>query len=405
MKNKLHLYKHVFVLFLAISLFSGCTMFLTQPPDKRETSLYLVPASHFPVFTDDMNYDSLEHCISQSLVYLNRLPASHEFQFGNDTFDTQHLIKSLQVFLDFVKIRPASTDITDFIKSNYNVYKSVGSTETRQVLFTGYYEPLLQGSLQKNEIYRFPVYARPADLSVIDLSLFSPKLKGKKIIGRYTNPEFIPYYDREDIDRKDLLTDNAQPLAWVDDKVDLFFLQIQGSGKIFLDNGQIINVHYHISNGRPYRSIGNYLIKNGKITLAEMSMQKIREYLNQHPDEIDIILNYNPSYVFFKLEEDGPYGCLEVKLTPGRSIALDREIFPSAALGFITTKIPLIDGDAKIHTWADVSRFVLNQDTGGAIQGPGRADLFWGNGSYAEIAAGHMKHSGDLYFLVLKPRG
>ncbi|MBW2179269.1 MAG: murein transglycosylase, partial [Deltaproteobacteria bacterium] len=99
----------------------------------------------------------------------------------------------------------------------------------------------------------------------------------------------------------------------------------------------------------------------------------------------------------------GPYGCLEVKLTPGRSIALDRAIFPSSALAFIETKIPVIDGDAKIHRWVNLARFVLNQDTGGAIQGPGRADLFWGNGSYAEIAAGYMKHSGSLYFLILKP--
>jgi membrane-bound lytic murein transglycosylase A len=149
--------------------------------------------------------------------------------------------------------------------------------------------------------------------------------------------------------------------------------------------------------------MGNYLIKKGKISLSEMSMQKIREYLSQHPEEIDTIFNYNPSYVFFKLEKDGPYGCLEVKLTPGRSIALDRGIFPSAALAFIKTKIPVIDGNSNIHSWANLARFVLNQDTGGAIQGPGRADLFWGNGSYAEIAAGHMKHSGSLYFLVLKP--
>ncbi|MBW2364121.1 MAG: MltA domain-containing protein [Deltaproteobacteria bacterium] len=350
-----------------------------------------------------MAYDSLKHGIIQSLTYLNRLPASHEFKFANDTFEAEHMIKSLEVFLDFIKTRPKYKELKEFIESNYWVYKSVGSNETSKVLFTGYYEPFLQGSLQKSETYRFPIYARPSDLSIIDLSLFSPKFKGKKIIGRYTNPEFVPYYDRKDIEREGLPADSILPLAWVDDKVDLFFLQIQGSGKIFLDNGQIINVHYHISNGRPYRSIGNYLIKKGKISLSEMSMQKIREYLNQHSEEIDTIFNYNPSYVFFKLEEDGPYGCLGVKLTPGRSIALDRGIFPSAALAFIETNIPVIDGDAKIHSWVNLARFVLNQDTGGAIQGPGRADLFWGNGSYAEIAAGYMKHSGSLYFLILKP--
>ena len=134
-----------------------------------------------------------------------------------------------------------------------------------------------------------------------------------------------------------------------------------------------------------------------------MSMQKIREYLRSHPEEAENILNYNPSYVFFKIEKDGPLGCLNVKLTPGRSIALDRRIFPLPALVFIETQKPLITADGQISSWTDFGRLVLSQDTGGAIRGPGRADLFWGNGPYAEIAAGHMQHPGRLYFLILKP--
>ena len=134
-----------------------------------------------------------------------------------------------------------------------------------------------------------------------------------------------------------------------------------------------------------------------------MSMQKIREYLREHPEKIEPVLNHNPSYVFFTIEPDGPLGNINVKLTPGRSIALDRYIFPPAALAFIATQKPVIDSSGKIQGWTDFTRFVLNQDTGGAIRGPGRADLFWGNGPYAEIAAGHMKHEGHLYFLVLKP--
>ena len=132
-------------------------------------------------------------------------------------------------------------------------------------------------------------------------------------------------------------------------------------------------------------------------------MQKIRAYLRDHPEEVETILNHNPSYVFFKIEEDGPLGYLEVKLTPGRSIALDRRLFPGAGLAFIQTHKPLINGSGQIYDWSAFSRFVLNQDTGGAINGPGRADLFWGDGAYAEMAAGHMQHHGTLYFLVLKP--
>jgi membrane-bound lytic murein transglycosylase A len=165
----------------------------------------------------------------------------------------------------------------------------------------------------------------------------------------------------------------------------------------------VLNVHYHGSNGRPYRSIGRLLIEEQKIPKEEMSMQKIRSYLQAHPQEMAAVLNHNPSYVFFKLESEGPLGYLNVLLTPGRSVALDRRLFPPAALAYIQTKKPVVNGAGQIDSWADCGRFVLNQDTGGAIRGPGRADLFWGNGPYAEIAAGHLAHIGKLYFLILKP--
>lgn len=398
-------YKHIriIILLVVVSLFSGCAFLRTQPVPPKETALYEVPESRYPEFGDDMMYDGLEHAISQSLSYLNRLPLTKQFTFGKDSFDTAHMIRSLTVFLEFIKSNPSYQKLERFVRSNYRIYRSAGNAVSGQVLFTGYYEPVLLGSLKPSKTYKFPIYAQPSDLSVIDLSMFSSRFEGEKIAGRYTNPEFVPYYDREEIEANGLPRDIAPPLVWVADKVDLFFLHIQGSGKIFLNNGQILNVHYHASNGRPYRSIGNYLIQEGKLSLSEMSMQAIRTYLKEHPDEMDIILNYNPSYVFFKLEEDGPLGFLEVKLTPGRSIALDRRLFPLAGLAFIETKMPMIDGDANIHGWTDLYRFVLTQDTGGAIRGPGRADLFWGNGEYAEIAAGYMKQSGNLYFLILKP--
>jgi membrane-bound lytic murein transglycosylase A len=272
-----------------------------------------------------------------------------------------------------------------------------------EVLYTGYYEPHLRGSRIKTGEYRYPIYARPRDLIQIDLSLFKEKYAGEKIIARYSNQQVLPYYDRSEIEADGVLDGRAEVLVWVSDPVDVFFLQIQGSGKVYLDNGEVLNVHYHTSNGRPYRSIGKLLIDQGKISVDDMSMQKIREYVNTHPDEMTNVFNYNPSYVFFQIEADGPLGNINVKLTPGRSIALDRRIFPKAALCFIEAEKPVIDGTGKIQSWRRFSRFALNQDTGGAIRGPGRADIFWGNGPYAEIAAGHLKHRGVLYFLVLKP--
>jgi membrane-bound lytic murein transglycosylase A len=331
------------------------------------------------------------------------VPADRTYQFGKDRFDAAHLIKSLQHFLDFIRTRPSSKELKKFIRSNYRVYESVGRNQRGEVLFTGYYEPHLSGSLYKNEEYQYPIYALPTDMIKIDLSAFNEKYKGESIIGRYTGQTVVPYYDRREIDAENVLVGKAEPLVWVKDPVDVFFLQIQGSGKVFLNTGAVINVHYHETNGRPYRSIGRLLIEEQKIPKEEMSMQKIRSYLQAHPEEMAPVLNHNPSYVFFKLESEGPLGYINVLLTPGRSVALDRRIFPPAALAYIQAKKPVVNSAGQIDSWIDCNRFVLNQDTGGAIRGPGRADLFWGNGPYAEIAAGHLAHTGNLYFLILKP--
>jgi membrane-bound lytic murein transglycosylase A len=313
------------------------------------------------------------------------------------------MIRSLEHFLDYIRTKPLEDQLIKYIRDNYLVYTSIGSDNSKQVLFTGYYEPALEGSLKKDATYKFPIYARPDDLTTVDLSLFSPQFQSKTIVGRYTNHSVIPYYDRREIENDRLLEGKTKVIAWVKDPIDLFFLQIQGSGKIYLDNGKTVNVHYHATNGQPYRSIGKLLVDEGKIPIEEISMQKIRHYLHDHPQEVEAVLNYNPSYVFFKIEQNGPIGCLEVELTPGRSIALDRRLFPAGALAFIETQKPLISGDGIIRKWTVLSRFVLNQDTGGAIRGPARADIFWGSGPYAEIAAGHMQEHGSLYFLILKP--
>jgi membrane-bound lytic murein transglycosylase A len=374
---------------------------MVKPP-TRDNAMEQISSWSHPDFLDDMTYNGLEHSILQSLSYLNKIPADRQFIFGEDQYNTEHMIKSLQHFLNYIQTRPPRQDLKGFIQSDYRIYRSVGRNGKGEVLYTGYYEPLLKGSLVRSEQYRFPIYTRPRDLITIDLSLFHKKFKGEKIIGRYTDQSVVPYYDRSEIETDGVLEDKAGVLAWAKDPVDVFFLQIQGSGKVQLDNGEVFNVHYQTTNGRPYRSIGKLLIDEKKISVADMSMQKIREYLHNHPDEIDAVLNYNPSYVFFIIEPNGPLGNINVKLTPGRSIALDRRIFPPAALAFIETEKPVIDDAGQIYSWQRFSRFVLNQDTGGAIRGPGRADLFWGNGPYAEIAAGHLKHTGTLYFLVLK---
>jgi len=387
--------------FLLLPLLPGCALIKTEP--LPESALERVRFSSHLDFSDDLDYDGLTASMLQSLAYLKKIPPERSFRFGRDLYTAAHMIQTLTHFLEFIETKPQPQALKQFIRTHYRIYRSLGAEETGRVLFTGYYEPTLRGSLNKSDEFRYPLYTRPQDLLTIDLSLFSPRFSNKKIIGRVHGQTVVPYYDRKEIEENGLPENVAKPILWVNDPVDLFFLHIQGSGKVILESGESIQVHYHASNGRPYRSIGKLLIDEGKIESTRMSMQAIRRYLKENPSELEATLNYNPSYVFFKIEPDGPLGYLDVKLTPGRSLALDRRLFPPAALAFMETKLPLISSDGQIQKWADCTRFVLNQDTGGAIRGPGRADLFWGDGPYAEIAAGFLQHPGNLYFMVLKP--
>lgn len=393
-------FQALFSVFLLLLLPTGCAWIKKEP--LAELALERI---HFltPDFNDDLVYDGIAPGISRSLSYLKKIPPTQPFRFGPDVYTAAHMVRTLTHFLEFIETKPSPQRLKKFIKTHYRIYRSTGAEETGKILYTGYYEPTLRGSLTQSDEYRFPLYSRPQDLLTIDLSPFSPRFGNEKIIGRVQGQTVVPYYDRKEIEANGLPENISEPILWVSDPIDLFFLHIQGSGKIILESGETIRVHYHASNGRPYRSIGKLLIDEGKIEKDRMSMQAIRRYLNENPSEQKAVLNYNPSYVFFKIEPDGPLGALGVKLTPGRSLALDRRLFPPAALAFMETSLPLVSGDGQIQKWTACTRFVLNQDTGGAIRGPGRADLFWGDGPYAEIAAGFMQHPGNLYFLVLKP--
>ncbi len=385
-----------------VLLLSGCapvkapTVVSTQPALVK-----LSPPSAYPALADDLNYEGLNHCIQMSLSYLKKVPQDRAFAFGTDSYTAAHLIRSLAVFQAFIQTGPSVDRINEMVRRDFLVYRAAGLSE--KVLFTGYYEPLLKGSLKETALYRYPIHSRPDDLVTVDLSAFSAKYAGETITGRFTGKTLVPYHDRKSIENREIFKNHPQALAWVSDPVDLFFLHIQGSGKILLDQGKTLNVHYHVTNGHPYRSIGKVLIDQGKIPKTEISMQAIRAYLKSNPQDQEAVLNANPSYVFFKIETDGPLGNLNVPLTPGRSIAVDKKIFPPAALMYIQTQKPVMTEAGQIGTWEEFGRFALNQDTGGAITGPARADIFWGNGPYAELAAGHLQHRGDMYFLILKP--
>lgn len=387
---------------MAMLMAAGCALF-PSPSARPAATLTRLSLQEYPDFSDGLFLDNLSYGIGKSLEYLYKVPAERSFRFGEDTYSALHLIRSLETLRAFVDTRPGPAVLNRFIAERYRVYQSSGGPESGRVLFTGYYEPHLKGSLTPDARYRYPVHAMPGDLMVIDLSPFSEDLKGKRIVGRLQGNTVVPYPDRQAIEADEDFAQKSLPIAWVDDRIDLFFLQIQGSGRIYLTDGSFIRVHYHGSNGQPYRSIGRLLIDQGKIPAEEMSMQRLKAYLQAHPAEVDAVLNHNPSYVFFKTETSGPIGAIGVDLTPGRSVAVDSRVFPMAAPAFLQTQIPVVDGNGRIDRWMDFSAFALNQDTGGAIRGPGRVDIFWGNGPYAQIAAGHMQHQGSFYLLVLIP--
>ncbi len=212
----------------------------------------------------------------------------------------------------------------------------------------------------------------------------------------------MPYYSRREIDQLGVLRGRDLEIAWVKDPIDLFFLHIQGSGLLRLADGREVNVGYAGQSGLAYRSIGRLLIDTGKVPKEEMSMQRLRRYLIDYPAEQNEIFAYNESYVFFRLSEDGPFGSLGVPVTAGRSMATDSRLFPRGALALAQTDIPIVGASGELAGWRPMMRFVLNQDTGGAIRGPQRADYYFGTGETAGALAGYMNRQGRLYFLVLK---
>lgn len=272
-------------------------------------------------------------------------------------------------------------------------------------LITGYYEPLLHGSLTKSARFRYPLYGRPDDLVVIDLGELYPELRDKRLRGRLAGKRVAPYPSRAEIGANGAL--NAPVLAWVDDPVTLFFLQVQGSGRVRLEDGRWLHVGYADQNGHPYQAIGKRLIERGALTYEELSLQSIRAWLAAHPDEAEVVLNGNPSYVFFDIRNNtlaGPLGTFALPLVAERSVAVDPAYLPLGSLLYLDTRLPTINGgpfNGNNGTGAPYQRLVFAHDTGGAIKGAVRADVFFGYGPRAELLAGHMKNRGRMY--LLKP--
>ena len=285
-------------------------------------------------------------------------------------------------------------DARRFFEQNLKPYAIANGEGAVNGLVTGYYEPLLRGSRARAKGYEQPVRGVPDDLLTIDLSAVFPELKDKRVRGRLEGNKVLPYWSRAEIAaRGDKLPGNT--LLYVDDAVELFFLQVQGSGRVRLADGSTVRLNYADQNGHPYQSIGKVLVERGELKLEEASMQGIQSWARANPGRLDALLNSNPSYVFFREmpnSNGGPIGALGVPLTAERSIAIDPRSVPLGSPVFLATTRP--------NSSTPLNRLVMAQDTGGAIKGAVRADYFWGFGKEAGEQAGRMKQSGRMWILL-----
>jgi membrane-bound lytic murein transglycosylase A len=265
-------------------------------------------------------------------------------------------------------------------------------------MVTGYYEPLLKGSRKPSARFRVPLYRVPDDLVVVELAGLYPELTGLRLRGKLQGKRLVPYPSRGDIAAANPL--RGHELVWVDDPVEAFFLHVQGSGRIDLDDGSTVRVGYGEHNGHPYRSIGRWLVEQGEMTIDQASMQGIKAWAALNPQRLNELLAQNPSFVFFRElplgdPATGPKGALGVPLTPGVSLAVDARFIPLGA--------PIVLRSTDPVTGVEFVRPMVAQDTGGAIRGPLRFDFFWGFGAQAGEKAGRQKHDGSAW--VLTPKG
>jgi membrane-bound lytic murein transglycosylase A len=353
-----------------------------------------------PVITDDLDRESLRLALQRSLDFLQKVPPQRILGEWPRKVAAQEIKESLIFFLRGLSSFRESRALGAWFNANFELFAA--ARDPGAVLFTGYYRPILDASLTMDKRHRFPIYGRPGDLVDGELVSLAPNRQVEKVVGRFDGDQWLPYFSRAEIDRGGSLNDKGYEIAWVDDPVELFFLHVQGSGLLRFADGTVRAVGYAASNGKPYRSIGKILADSGKMPMEQVTMQRLKRYLNDHPQEREALLDANERYVFFRFMKAGAVGSLDVPLTPGRSIATDARLFPKGALAFVATREPVLDRSGSLKGWKPLTRFVLNQDTGAAIQGRGRVDLYFGTGDQAGAAAGMMKSPGSLYFALAK---
>ena len=378
----------------AIALLSGCTATsqVKETPAAGPLNIQAASFQDLPEWQNE-NFQNFGQAYERSCARV--LKKSSQDIFGADSKfgkaqEWQIACRKFQK-IDKQNIRA----VREFFEQNFIPY-TVKAGADSEGLFTGYYEASLNGSKTKKGKYIYPLRARPDDLVMVDLGEFRDELKGQRIAGRVKDGKLKPYETHGEILAGKLPKSQDKPLVWVDDPVEAFFIQIQGSGIVALDDGSVMRVGYAGQNGHPYYAVGRELVKRGELIKDEVSLQTIRAWMKANPSQAQDLMTTNKSYVFFReLEGAGPEGGEGIALTAGRSLAIDRSIIPYGIPVWLSAENP----DPKQKK---INRLMMAQDTGGAIRGPVRGDYFWGYGDQAEIMAGAMKSKGRYWFLLPK---
>jgi len=374
---------------------AGLFWYLFAMPEKEDNlTLQSAVFTDLPGWEAD-NFVEFLPSLQKSCTKILALPATREMG-GNGMAGTA---ADWQPLCEVALALPENAlAIKAFLEANFTPLQVLNNDEETG-LFTGYYEASLRGSTEPDAPYTTPLYLRPPELVMVDLGKFREELKGQRIAGQVVDGNLYPFPHRAEIEGG-ALNDRALELVWVDSDIDAFFLQIQGSGIVKMTDGSTLRVGYAGQNGHPYFAIGKALIEQGHVPKDQMSMQAIRSWLDENPDQAQDIMHLNASYVFFRqLDTNGPLGAQGVELTPERSLAVDRKWMPLGAPVWLETEVSGVSERAEPTPFR---KLLMAQDTGGAIRGPVRGDVFWGYGDYAYEMSGGMKSDGRYWILLPK---
>jgi len=376
-----------------------------KPPKEY---LMEVEKDKIPEFIySDKDFEELKKAFNREEEFLSRKIAyERKLPFGEQELPASLIKESAQLLLQTFQEAKTQKELNRLIRKRFTIYHAAGERGEGEVLFTGYYSPIYEGSLKEHGPFRYPLYSKAKDLKLANLGEFNSALEGDRIVYRIdpSKEEIVPYWSREDIVESKVLEGQNLEFVYLKDRIDRFYLMIEGSGKITLEDGKTFWARYSATNGRPYTSLGRLLAKEGKLPEDKLSLKSIRDYFQRHPEEMDQYLNQNESFIFFTKDEEnqGAIGAAGAVLTPERLIAIDTKIFPVGAPAYIEHPEPEINREGEVVGIETIARFVFCQDTGGVIKGPGRADIYFGEGEKALAKAGHLKGTGKLYFLIKK---